>query len=758
MPSSTQLCSPQMWTLTTPNNLAITDHLPADIIRCLWVVQSLNIRFNERREDLYNIINLLKSISKFQVLDTDASLGRTRSSNVKALLESLSTIKIFESQKSSLLQQIKQIDSEIRMIHQESIRESVKLRLLLDYAKRFLNASSYQLIQILFSRFKNQVELEEFVDAFTNSQNSRGIGSLKTGFAKEYPNVTTPSTSKLNTLLKSSSSLQQPNDSNTITRFSDYDEEFRQLIKSSWDSRKNERRQSERDGFVRKQIALSIMAKNETFDRCFNLNGYEQPKMRLVIRNPTPTDVASSNKLKLRVANTKSNVESSASDSDFETSKSPPPLTPKLKLTIRSGHPLSKDHLINDFPVSNNISSRLKRKASGLSESSKLKINKIAGKNKSETYSSAGRSQASGKSGIEQEAEDQEEVDESVFCICRSGSSGKMIGCDDDHCKYGGWFHYKCLSIPINFEPGKRNKWYCPWCRDKHLSKQKPSVDKSEKKPRLPSGKVSSQEGPQLRPRLEATRPLRTRNREIVSIVDDIDSVLRHKKKAKPSDRSLKEPLAVIKNTVAKSSTDNQTEVKKKVVQHPITPVKRSLRSGGKALASPVLESKPILKTPVLSSGKITKEEVPSRRTLRSAGNVLDVAVRSVEGKPMRSLRSSGSINDGVGPMVPLSTLPTRSLRSGRKTAISPMVAKPLSKLRSAKKVVSSSKSPTKEAAGVRKFPNRAKVHPLISTPTKTKTQTKHQVKTPVISGFVETFLNDGYFSPLSDINISDNE
>ena len=49
---------------------------------------------------------------------------------------------------------------------------------------------------------------------------------------------------------------------------------------------------------------------------------------------------------------------------------------------------------------------------------------------------------------------------EPKFCYCGDQSSGTMIGCDNEDCPRGGWFHFHCVGIT---EP-PRGKWYCRFC------------------------------------------------------------------------------------------------------------------------------------------------------------------------------------------------------------------------------------------------------------------------------------------------------
>lgn len=51
------------------------------------------------------------------------------------------------------------------------------------------------------------------------------------------------------------------------------------------------------------------------------------------------------------------------------------------------------------------------------------------------------------------------DVEES-FCYCRKGEFGRMVACDNPHCKVE-WFHFKCVGLTS--EP--TGSWYCPDCK-----------------------------------------------------------------------------------------------------------------------------------------------------------------------------------------------------------------------------------------------------------------------------------------------------
>jgi len=73
----------------------------------------------------------------------------------------------------------------------------------------------------------------------------------------------------------------------------------------------------------------------------------------------------------------------------------------------------------------------------------------------SPTPSSTQRSQLGGERG-----EDENDDDETLYCLCQKVSFGDMVGCDNDDCEYQ-WFHYKCVGVTE--EP--KGQWLCPKCR-----------------------------------------------------------------------------------------------------------------------------------------------------------------------------------------------------------------------------------------------------------------------------------------------------
>ncbi|KAF2817994.1 uncharacterized protein BDZ99DRAFT_360737, partial [Mytilinidion resinicola] len=47
------------------------------------------------------------------------------------------------------------------------------------------------------------------------------------------------------------------------------------------------------------------------------------------------------------------------------------------------------------------------------------------------------------------------------FCICRDGSYGTMVACENDSCPIE-WFHIGCMGMEK--APAQTAVWYCPEC------------------------------------------------------------------------------------------------------------------------------------------------------------------------------------------------------------------------------------------------------------------------------------------------------
>ena len=56
-----------------------------------------------------------------------------------------------------------------------------------------------------------------------------------------------------------------------------------------------------------------------------------------------------------------------------------------------------------------------------------------------------------------------------LYCYCQSpyDEVSEMIGCDNDDCKHGEWFHFECVGIVI----APKGKWFCPDCSGKKSNK-----------------------------------------------------------------------------------------------------------------------------------------------------------------------------------------------------------------------------------------------------------------------------------------------
>ncbi|CAM9986552.1 unnamed protein product [Scytosiphon promiscuus] len=66
---------------------------------------------------------------------------------------------------------------------------------------------------------------------------------------------------------------------------------------------------------------------------------------------------------------------------------------------------------------------------------------------------------------------------EPVYCVCRQVGWGDMIGCDNEDCEHGEWFHYHCVGLKQMVDPGF---WLCPGCSADAREKEK--REQSEKR------------------------------------------------------------------------------------------------------------------------------------------------------------------------------------------------------------------------------------------------------------------------------------
>ena len=62
---------------------------------------------------------------------------------------------------------------------------------------------------------------------------------------------------------------------------------------------------------------------------------------------------------------------------------------------------------------------------------------------------------------IDGSTDKENQSDDTVYCLCRKGESGRMIACDNASCSVE-WFHYKCVGISRK----PKGQWYCPSCNN----------------------------------------------------------------------------------------------------------------------------------------------------------------------------------------------------------------------------------------------------------------------------------------------------
>jgi hypothetical protein len=63
------------------------------------------------------------------------------------------------------------------------------------------------------------------------------------------------------------------------------------------------------------------------------------------------------------------------------------------------------------------------------------------------------------------EAEEDIEDPDAVYCRCREGDDGsEMVGCDGEDCINGGWVHWRCISTKKGKPGVDTDSWLCPDC------------------------------------------------------------------------------------------------------------------------------------------------------------------------------------------------------------------------------------------------------------------------------------------------------
>eukprot|EP00903_Cladosiphon_okamuranus_P007030 g6836.t1 len=66
---------------------------------------------------------------------------------------------------------------------------------------------------------------------------------------------------------------------------------------------------------------------------------------------------------------------------------------------------------------------------------------------------------------------------EPVYCVCRQVGWGDMIGCDNEDCEHGEWFHYKCVGLE-QVDEEQQQFWLCPGCSaDKREREKKEQLE-----------------------------------------------------------------------------------------------------------------------------------------------------------------------------------------------------------------------------------------------------------------------------------------
>lgn len=413
------------------SNLTITDHLPSDIVRSLWTIQSLNMKLQDKKKALHWKLNILKLMGK--VVSESTAGAKTKDVGVQGL--NLYRIKLF--------QKIKQINNQAEKLLDESILEATKLRLFLDHASKYLYGYNCELVDSVIFLDRSPFQLKQFTDVL-DKLSAPKISKL---LLREFGFPATVLVGSFDKVIKENQCFYHHSESPCLV-FSGKEDEFRDLIEDCSEKWNKISLKNDISYYNRSQRIFALLCQNEQYDKFNYLNGHTKPKVKLIIKNPR------FNKL------------SHESSSESET-----PVTPRLKLTIKgssangaaspkfqlptvaSPKAVVQEGLAPDVNNSN-VSSRVRR-ANTVSQPVTQVVKPVA------------------------IAPTNAVKEEEVYCVCRTGSTGKMIACDDRKCNYV-WYHYKCLGLSSSFEPAKSEKWYCPECAVRHAATPIPNVPVSQ--------------------------------------------------------------------------------------------------------------------------------------------------------------------------------------------------------------------------------------------------------------------------------------
>lgn len=459
------------------SNLSITDHLPADLIRSMWLVQSLNIQVSKKQHELSELLCLSSIFDKL--------IPGTVKSDAKeapgVLLDSTNKAKVIR-ERELIRKNIVHLKTEITRLFRESQKEVQTIIDVLTTSKEFLSTSTYYLIENLFRTSTLTLsEIQALAPAEASQYNKDAVFPSISQIKKMYAgiNIRRFETNKNKRDLK-----QRPNNDNILNFYGNGSENIRKLIDNLTLEVSVCTFENQKKLYEAYQRVFLIMIKNRLFDKENFKNSFQRPKLKLIFKsanqasheNLSASNLVSplSSVLKQRAAENQALLMSSRNPSTTPTtlrirltfkaySEEPTPdisspLTPFLSpsdsaLDIDNAALSEKNSLLQQSLIS--VEHMTKE------TSTKRKINKQDGIRRIKDKLKINGDKTAKKQKEEKIANTNE--DEELYCVCRQPSFGKMIACDNENCKYG-WFHYRCIGLKSTFKPPKSKPWYCQFC------------------------------------------------------------------------------------------------------------------------------------------------------------------------------------------------------------------------------------------------------------------------------------------------------
>ncbi|ODV59278.1 uncharacterized protein ASCRUDRAFT_114458 [Ascoidea rubescens DSM 1968] len=233
--------------------ITITDHLPPDLIRSLWLIQNLNLSFEKRQSLLNDKLIEFKSLIEFESNLNLSIFNRNRnklttSSSSSSGNNTNNNIHIFHK-KTKLIWEIKSLINNLKLINYESQKESIKFKSLLTFSSNYLNNSIYTLINHYYSILKLSIS-KNLSNKNLSSKNKNQLKNTKTNkiikiinnfsitnknnFKNNYTNDLLFNDYIINSNTNGNDTINDDNNNKEKTlNFNSHDTFFKDLLKSS---------------------------------------------------------------------------------------------------------------------------------------------------------------------------------------------------------------------------------------------------------------------------------------------------------------------------------------------------------------------------------------------------------------------------------------------------------------------------------------------------------------------------------------------